>query len=451
MADMNPGLAAQAENGATVIGVNPNAIVQEDMAPPKVERVSRPGGPKTLPERWEEVADRIRELSPLRKLLLVVSILLVAITVVLVAMSGDKKDDYKVLFSNVNDKDGAAIVAALEQMKVPHRFTEGGGAIMVPGDKVYDARLKLAGQGLPKAGNVGFEVLENQKLGTSQFVEQVNYQRALESELSSSIKTLAQVREARVHLAIPKTSAFLRDQPKPTASVVLSLHPGRVVDDQQVTAITHLVSSSVPQLLPAMVTVVDSDGGLLAPNPSRSGASGMDAAQIKYVAEVENQVARRIVTILEPVTGRDNVRAQVAVDVDFTQSERAEEIFKPNSGQNPASIRSQQNLEATGPVTSAGGIPGALTNQPPQGGQAPIEGQPGQGQAQPPGTQSPVSTNAARKEQTVNYEVDRAIQTVRGPRASVKRVSTAVIVNFKKTVDAEGNVKETAYTRRSSK
>jgi flagellar M-ring protein FliF len=318
---------------------------------------------------------------------------------------------------------------------------------MVPGDKVYDARLKLAGQGLPKAGNVGFEVLENQKLGTSQFVEQVNYQRALESELSSSIKTLAQVREARVHLAIPKTSAFLRDQPKPTASVVLSLHPGRVVDDQQVTAITHLVSSSVPQLLPAMVTVVDSDGGLLAPNPSRSGASGMDAAQIKYVAEVENQVARRIVTILEPVTGRDNVRAQVAVDVDFTQSERAEEIFKPNSGQNPASIRSQQNLEATGPVTSAGGIPGALTNQPPQGGQAPIEGQPGQGQAQPPGTQSPVSTNAARKEQTVNYEVDRAIQTVRGPRASVKRVSTAVIVNFKKTVDAEGNTKETAYTQ----
>jgi len=227
----------------------------------------------------------------------------------------------------------------------------------------------------------------------------------------------------------------------------LSLHPGRVVDDQQTTAITHLVSSSVPQLLPSMVTVVDSDGGLLAPNPNKNGASGMDAAQIKYVGEVENQVARRIVTILEPITGRDNVRAQVAVDVDFTQSERAEEIFKPNSGQNPASIRSQQNLEASGPVTSAGGIPGALTNQPPQGGQAPIEGQPGQGQTQPPGTQSPVSTNANRKEQTVNYEVDRAIQTVRGPRASVKRVSSAVIVNYKKTTDAEGNVKETAYTQ----
>jgi len=447
MADVNPGLAAQAENGATVIGVNPNAIVQEDVAPPRVERISRPGGPKTLPERWQEVAERVNELSPLRKLLLAVSILLVAVTVFLVAMSGENKDDYKVLFSNVNDKDGAAIVAALEQMKVPHKFTEGGGAIMVPGDKVYDARLKLAGQGLPKAGNVGFEVLENQKLGTSQFVEQVNYQRALESELSNSIKTLAQVRDARVHLAIPKTSAFLRDQPKPTASVVLSLHPGRVVDDQQTTAITHLVSSSVPQLLPAMVTVVDSDGGLLAPNPNKGGASGMDAAQIKYVGEVENQVARRIVTILEPITGRDNVRAQVAVDVDFTQSERAEEIFKPNSGQNPASIRSQQNLEASGPVTSAGGIPGALTNQPPQGGQAPIEGQPAQGQAQPPGTQSPVSTNANRKEQTVNYEVDRAIQTVRGPRASVKRVSSAVIVNFKKTTDADGNVKETAYTQ----
>ncbi|NBP39960.1 MAG: hypothetical protein EBV34_16255, partial [Betaproteobacteria bacterium] len=161
MADVNPGLAAQAENGATVIGVNPNAIVQEEIAPPKVDRVSRPGGPKTLGERWEDVLGRVEELSPLRKLLLAVSVLLVAATVVLVALSGDRKDDYKVLFSNVNDKDGAAIVAALEQMKVPHRFTEGGGAIMVPGDKVYHARLKLAGQGLPKAGNVGFEVLEN--------------------------------------------------------------------------------------------------------------------------------------------------------------------------------------------------------------------------------------------------------------------------------------------------
>jgi len=160
MADVNPGLAAQAENGATVIGVNPNAIVQETVAPPSVERINRPGGPKTLAERWEEVAERVTELSPLRKLLLVVAALLVAVTVVLVAMSGESKTDYKVLFSNVNDKDGAAIVAALEQMKVPHKFTEGGGAIMVPGDKVYDARLKLAGQGLPKAGNVGFEVLE---------------------------------------------------------------------------------------------------------------------------------------------------------------------------------------------------------------------------------------------------------------------------------------------------
>jgi len=447
MADVNPGLAAQADDGATVIGVNPNAIVQEELKPPRAERISRPGGPKTLPERWLEVVDRVRELSQLRKLLLVVGVALVVLTVVLVAISGERKDDFKVLFSNVSDKDGAAIVAALEQMKIAHRFTEGGGAIMVPAESVYDARLKLAAQGLPKAGNVGFELLENQKLGTSQFVEQVNYQRALESELSNSIKTLSQVKDARVHLAIPKTSAFLRDQPKPTASVVLTLHPGRIVDDQQVTAMTHLVSSSVPQLTPAMVTIVDNDGGLLAPNPTRGGSSGLDAAQIKYVNEVENQVARRIVTILEPVTGRENIRAQVAVDVDFTQSERAEEIYKPNSGQNPASIRSQQNLEASGPVTSAGGIPGALTNQPPQGGQAPVEGQPAQAQAQPPGTQSPVSTNASRKEQTVNYEVDRAIQTVRGPRAAVKRVSSAVIVNYKRVVDAEGNVKESPYSQ----
>ena len=182
-----------------------------------------------------------------QKLLLLLGVALVAAIMAGVWMWG-QQPDYKVLFANVADRDGGAIVAALEQMNVPHKYSEGGGAILVPADKVYDVRLRLAAQGLPKGGNLGFELLENQKLGTSQFLEQVNYQRALEGELARSIQTLTAVQGARVHLAMPKSSVFVRDQQKPTASVLLSLFQGRSLDRAQVSAIVHLVASSVPEL-----------------------------------------------------------------------------------------------------------------------------------------------------------------------------------------------------------
>ncbi len=288
---------------------------------------------------------------------------------------------------------------------------------------------------------MGFELLENQKLGTSQFVEQINYQRGLEGELSKTIQSITQVKMARVHLAIPKASAFSRDAQRPTASVVLALHPGRFLDEMQVTAMTNLVSSSVPQMSSQSVTVMDSEGNLLAPNLSRTGALGLDAAQLKYVAEVEAAIAKRIASIVEPVAGRDNVRAQVSVEMDFTQTDRTEESFKPNSPPEKSAIRSQQSLEATGPITTAGGIPGALSNQPPQPAQSPIEAKPATQQGASAPNASPQATqtsNANRKESTVNYEVDRAIQTVKGGRGQVRRVSAAVILNYKKGADKAG-------------
>jgi flagellar M-ring protein FliF len=248
-----------------------------------------------------------------------------AVVVLAVALFGaTRKDDERVLFSNVGERDGAAIIAALQQMGVRYRFTEGGGAILVPAHQVHETRLRLAGQGLPKASTVGFELLENQRLGTSQFVEQVNYQRGLEGELARTIKSVGQVVEARVHLAMPKVSAFAREAQKPTASVVLSLHPGRLLTDPQVTAITHLVSSAVPHLAKPAGTVMDAEGNLLAPNPARDAALGLDVQQLKHVAEVEGAIARRIQTILEPIVGPGNVRAQVSVDIDFAQVERTE-------------------------------------------------------------------------------------------------------------------------------
>ena len=403
-----------------------------------------PAGLPGLAGRAGKLIDRVAALPLLQRLILGASVVLVLVILVVVGLSGRAKDDYRVLFSNVAERDGAAIIAALQQMNVPYRFTEGGGAIMVPGPQVHEARLKLAGQGLPKAGSVGFELLENQKLGTSQVVEQINYQRGLEGELAKTIQSISQVKSARVHLAIPKSSAFSRDAQKPTASVVLSLHPGRFLDEMQVLAMTNLVSSSVPQMGPLAVTVMDGDGNLLSANPNRPGAVGLDAAQLKYVSEAEAAIAKRIAAIVEPVAGRDNVRAQVSVEMDFTQIERAEESFKPNSPPDPSAIRSQQSLESVAPATAAGGIPGALSNQPPQPAQSPIESRPPTQQGGASAPAAPTAATAAqasttnRKESTVNYEVDRAIQITKAARGQIKRVSAAVIVNHRKGVDKAG-------------
>jgi flagellar M-ring protein FliF len=408
--------------------------------------VSMPNG---ISGRAQSLALRIKSLSMVQRMILGAALVLLFAVIAAVGLNGRSKDEYRVLFSNVAERDGAAIIAALQQMNVAYRFTEGGGAILVPGPLVHETRLKLAGQGLPKAGTVGFELLENQKLGTSQFVEQINYQRGLEGELAKSIQSISQVKMARVHLAIPKASAFSRDGPKPTASVVLSLHPGRFLDELQVTAMTNLVSASVPRMSAQSVTVMDAEGNLLAPNPNRQGALGLDAAQLRYVAETEGAIAKRIAAIIEPVAGRDNVRAQVSVDMDFTQVERTEESFKPNTAADQSAVRSQQSLEAGGPITSAGGIPGALSNQPPQPSQAPIEALPPTqqaGAASEPGAASaalaaltaPQTSLNNRKESTINYEVDRAIQTTKGSRGAIKRVSAAVILNYKKGIDKNG-------------
>lgn len=432
-----PLLADSADNDATVMQLGRPA------APASANKKS---GPPGVIDRIRDMRNRLAELSLLNKLILGASALFMLIVVVAILWSSRTKNDYKVLFSNINERDGAAIVGALQQMNVPYRFTEGGAALMVPETVVHDTRLKLAGQGLPKSGTIGFELLENQKMGTSQFIEQINYQRGLEGELAKSITAISQVRQARVHLAVPKQTAFAREQQKPSASVVLALHPGRFLDEQQVLAITHLVSSSVPQLGPQNVTIVDSDGNMLAPNPSKSTPTGLDAAQMKYVAEVEASLAKRVAAILEPIAGKDNVRSQVTIDMDLSQQERAEETYRPNPpGQ--TSIRSQQSLEAQGPISAAGGIPGALSNQPPANAQAPIDAAPGADGAAPAANPTgAITSSAGRKEQTTNYEVDRTVQYTKGSHSSIRRVSAAVVVNYKNVIGKDGKSKAQPFT-----
>jgi flagellar M-ring protein FliF len=361
--------------------------------------------------------------------------------------SAKSNQDYRVLFTNVNDGDGAAIVASLQQMNVPYQFTEGGAAIMVPQSQVYETRLKLAGQGLPKAGNVGFELLENQKFGTSQFVERVNYLRGLEGELARSVSSMGQVKSARVHLAVPKPSAFVREQERPTASVILTLHSGRVLDPSQIAAVSRLVSSAVPGMKAQDVAIMDTEGGVLGSNANR--LAGLDASQLKYTAEIEGALASRLSSILEPLAGKDGFRAQVTVDVDFDERERTSETYGKNSPPNPQTIRSQQSVDAGGSKPGAGGIPGSLTNQPPQPPEAPIVNQvQTQADGRPRNLRAPgsVETGVAvsedsnfRKEQTVNYEVDRAIEKLKSSKGKLLRVSAAVVLDNKYEKGAQPN------------
>lgn len=344
--------------------------------------------------------------------------------------------DYRVLFSNISDHDGGAIIAALQQMNVPYKFADGGGAILVPESQVHDARLKLAAQGLPKGGLVGFELMENQKFGTSQFLEQVNFNRAVEGELARSIQSLSAVSSARVHLAIPKQSVFMREQPKPTASVLVNLHPGRTLDPQQVSAVAHLVSSSVPNLQLKNVTLVDQHGNLLSRTDESGANNGLDASQLKYVQAVERSYIERIEAILSPIVGAENVRAQVAADVDFAQSEHTSEIYKPNQNPADSAVRSQQISESSmRPGTGEGGVPGALSNQPPVPATAPVTTPPGTPADPPAPAVVPPNT---RKDATTNYEVDKTVQHVRKAVGSIKRMSVAVVVNYRRVTDQSG-------------
>ena len=226
-------------------------------------------------------------------------------------------------------KDGGAVIAALGAQNIPYKVEQGGATIMVPGDKANELRLQLASQGLPKGGIVGFELMDVQKLGMSQFNEQITYQRGLEGELAHTIQSISSVSSARVHLAIPKQTAFLRDEEKPTASVVLTLYSGRTLEPSQVAGIVNLVASSVPKLSPDQVSIIDQQGNLLArKRDARMG--GLDATQLEYVRHVEKSYMDRIQNILLPLLGEGNFRAQVAADVDFDSTEQTSEVYKPN-------------------------------------------------------------------------------------------------------------------------
>ena len=360
------------------------------------------------------------------------------VAVVLAMTMWSSQGDYKVLYANLSDKDGGAIIAQLSQMNVPYRHADGGSAILVPAAKVHDARLKLATAGLPKGSVVGFELMDGARFGQTQFQERLTFQRGLEGELVRSITAMAAVQNARVHLALPNQNGFFREQQKASASVMLTLHPGRTLDRAQIAGIVHLVASSVPEMNPKAVSVLDQTGALLSGSPDGGAATGLDAQQLQYVNQIEAGYTKRILELLEPVVGRENLRATVTADIDFSQSEATSEEFKPNQGPDASiAIRSQQTNEQSGSSGAAAtGVPGAASNQPQPAPTAPITGAQQPLQAAQGGGAG--GNNSSRRDAVTNYEVDKTVRVTRNATGTVKRLNAAVVVNNKSNTDAKG-------------
>ena len=398
--------------------------------------------------------EALARLSNKQKIILMVALAAV-VALLVTATLLFRQSDFRILFSNIGERDGGAIIATLEQMNVPYRFNESGNAILVPAQRVHDVRLRLAAQGLPRGGAVGFELMEGQKFGISQFAEQINYQRGLEGELARTIQSIAAVQAARVHLAIPKPTVFMREELKPSASVLLNLYPGRSLEPVQIAGIQNLVAASVPQLTAASVTLLDQSGALLSQMKSKLLEAGLDPTQVKYVQEVEASIIKRVEDILAPLVGPGNARVQIAADIDFSQSEQTAETHRPNTTPPDISIRSQQTSETASTSPTAQGVPGALSNQPPVPATAPLTqppvagaggtgapGQPLPGQINAAGVQAPIASVAqpisTSKNSTINYEIDKTIRHVKQSVGTIRRLSAAVVVNQRKEIGKDG-------------
>lgn len=337
---------------------------------------------------------------------------------------------YSVLYANMAPKDATEVIAALDQNGIPYKINDSTGAVMVASGKLQEARMKLAGQGLPHSNSMGYEILQQETgFGTSRALEAARFHRALEGELARTIATLSNIESARVHLATPKQSVFVRKKNDPSASVVLKLYSGRVLDKGQVAAIVHLVASSVPELDAGRITVVDHKGNLLS-GEMDSRQMMLTSSQFEYTRELEKHYRQRVEDILAPILGADRVRAQVSADVDFTVTEQTSERFNPDL---PA-LRSEQVNEQSSQLSSVQGVPGALSNQPPAAGTAP---EVATASAEGETAASPLNTS---KRATRNYELDKTISHTRLASNNLRRLSVAVVVDDLVNVADDGVV-----------
>jgi len=359
----------------------------------------------------------------------------VAIGVAVVLWS--QEPSYGRLYSEIGESDISEILEVLNKENIKYKVETGSGAIMVPMDQVNTVKLKLAAQGLPKSNSLGYELLDKEQgFGASKSVEAVRFQRALEGEIARTIMSIQNVKSARVLLAMPVQSVFVRDRKKPSASVIVNLYQGRSLDKGQVESIIHLVASSVPQLDAEQVTVVDQKGQLLNSNDS-SVTGNLTTKQFEYKKNIEEHLMGRIQNILSPLVGSDGMRVQISADVDFTETDRTQEMFNPDL---PA-LRSEQTSEEQSSLSATQGVPGALSNQPTPAGTAP-EATPASAATNSASTPGSASKNATR-----NYELDKTITHTRLATGALRRLSVAVVVDDRHVPQSDGTVKGQPYSQ----
>ncbi len=382
----------------------------------------------------EKAAQAVVKLQEMQLMRRAGTMLMVALAVAagLYIFFWSQKPAYSPLYTGLDPKATAEAADLLRTAQIPFKLDQATGAISVPEANLHDARLKLAGSGLTESGRLGFELMERDPgFGVSQFVETARYQHALETELVRTITTLRPVRDARVHLAIPKPSAFTRQREAASASVVLELRSGALLERHQVDAIVHMVASSIPDLAPERVTVVDQSGRLLSSN-GQDSASALSAAQFEQVRRQETSYNQRIRELLEPLTGSGRVNAEVTVDMDFSVTEEARELFNAE----PQKVRSEQVSENTSAGEGPQGIPGATSNTPPGA----VAEQQADGTPLPGTATAAAATGTSSRSATRNFELDRTLQHTRQPAGRIRRVTAAVIVDHVPRPAADGKV-----------
>ncbi len=377
-----------------------------------------------------ETAEGFTGLPVIRQLGLMVGLAAsVALGVAVVMWS--QEPSYSLLYGNLSGTDSSQVLEVLQKSNIPYQVEEQSGAIMVASEQMHNARLKLASEGLPKGNGVGFELFDKeQELGTSKFIERARYQHAIEIELARSIMTMRSVKSARIHLAIPKRSVFVRKKDKPTASVVLDLYAGHGLTEGQVASIVHMVSSSVPGLMPENVTLVDQSGNLLS-RVAKDDMLAVSASQFEFTRKLEDSYKKRIEDLISPIVGPGRVRAQVVADLDFTMTENTRESYNPEK----SALRSEQLIKESstnGNGAAAAGIPGALSNQPPAGGTT--------NKTEANAVANNAGTINSNSRSTRNYELDKTISHTRSSVGNIRKLSVAVLVDDLQKLDAEGKV-----------
>ncbi len=347
------------------------------------------------------------------------------------------KPEYTPVYSNLTQSDVSMVADVLRTSNIPFRIDSSSGMILVANDKIGEAKILLASEGLPQSNGTGYEVLKDKPaLGTSQFMETARYQHALETELSRTIAGMRNIENARVHIATPKQSVFVRNRGLTSASVMIKLMPGRVLESGQVASITHLVASSVPYLEASSVTIVDQWGQLLS-STNDDDVIAQSNKQLAYKKSVEQTYASRIEELLSPIYGRNKIKAQVNADIEFTKSESAEELYDPGESQ----VRSEQisDQRNQGSSTAAIGIPGALTNQPPAAGTV-QQDDTQEGDESASSNSTPVSTS---QNTTRNYELDKTMRYTQEAKSLINRISVAIVVDDKEVVNEAGETVKT--------